>query len=769
MRKIKKWLPLTLFCFTFLFTLLNLLSYTTLIGDDAAFHLVDSLQIIKQEPLRIKYPILFRTLLAPFLHLTGAYRLPEALLIFKILASAIAGFSVLATFIYVKETLGFSPAILSAFFIAISQKNMQMLGWGGLPNFTSLGLYPIVLLMYLRIRGRSSSEKKGLKILFFLIIISVFLFHYWSGAILLTILTLYQLFSLKITKKNIVLILSLLTVLLLFLNFGPIGPTFRKAIEKTIFLCTQREALIHLGLIWREIISLFDPRAVPNLVMRVLAVMGLILLIQRIPEGENERGFSLIMISWLLVPLMLLFSITYEVFRSRFLYFLTYPFYILTSIAITSILRYTTRAIKLLALFFEGPKKSIGRPLLSLALASLFILPLISLNYESMSIIGENLQLFYPQSSEAIINSINWAQNFTPPNSTIVSTTWGGTPLKKGPSHWMMLTGRIALRSMPILSDLTIEITTGTFRVYEGVFNHQENPKIEFHVINPFKDGNELMVSFREVRSMLSYNDSGTEVEIPLSEYQERTIQILTQSEGATWLTSKSTYKEFALKKVLRLRDDSSTIELYYNITTNQRLEDAYLTINYFLPNTTFNKILIPGILEWGSPWDKPTQSCPDGGWASILSTSNSMTQALVAYTNPIDNILAVLRFNENPPSITVNSTGEGGIHESTFTFPLGTLKENQTKSIKIELGFFNIRSRWNPISLDEITQLFETHSKISEVEIRGLQDTIDIITKVGPVYVMSEDGYLSPDFPNCPLFNRIYANNHIVAYQSKK
>ena len=764
MQKIRSWLPLVLFCFAFLFTLINLLAYTTLIGDDAAYHLADSLQNIKREPLRTSYPILFRALLAAFLQLTGASELPEALLLLKILASVISGFGVLATFIYVKEILGFPSALLSSFLISISLKNMQMLGWGGLPNFTSLALFPVILLMCLRNRGR-----KSIAFIFILTILSAFLFHYWSGAVLISIVALYHLFTLKRTGKRVILVISLVAIVVLLLNFEPIGGLFKSIYRRTIFGCTQREAFIHLGILWNGILGSLNLGGGYIMVIPRLAGIGLLIVIQRILKNERERRFYLMVVSWLLVPLVLLFFIIHPSVRNRLFYILTYPFFILFSITTISILQYLYRAMKLLTLLLMDPKKGIGRHLLPLALASLFTLTLISQSYGSMNMIGKNLQLYYPQSSNAIIDSIKWAQDFTLQNSTIISTTWSGPPWKKGPSRWMKLIGRTALRSMPILSDLTIEITTGTLRVYEGVFNHQENPRIEFHVVNPFKETNESMVSIREVNSMLSYNDSGTGIQIPLSEYQERIIQILTQSAGATWFVSHSTYEQFILTKGLHLRDDSSTIELYYNITANYRLEEAYLTINTLLPNITFNKVLLPGVLEWGSPWDKPTDLSREGLWASITSASDNMTERLVAYTNAMDNILTALRFDENPVSITVNSTEEGGIHESTLAFPLGIIQENQTKSIKIELGFSNLRSRWRPIDLEEVKGLFGARCEAGEIEVRGLEDTIELLSSGGPVYVMSEDEYLSPDFPSCTLFNRIYANDYIVAYQSKK
>jgi hypothetical protein len=761
----REWLPMILFCFAFLFTLLNTLTYTTLVGEDVADHITGSLQILEQAPLRGDYPVLFRALLAPLLSLTGTQELPDILLLVKILASAIAAFGVLMIYVYVKRAFGFSPAILSSFLIAISQKNMQMVGWGGLPNLTSLVLFPLAFyFIYLMSEGTSSSNKKNLRILFFLILLSSFLFHYWSGAILFSIVALYYLLSAKRRNKILVLVGSMVAGLIL-LNFGAIGSTVGAALSRTIIFCTQREALIHLGLLWDGILSTLSVGAINTSLMPILIGVGLILVIYRLFGNNEKRASSLALISWLIVPFLLLFSITYWYYWDRFLYFLTYPAFILTSIAAISILQYALRTIKILTLFLEGSKKIIVSRLLPLALVSLFTLSLLSQGYGSMRIIGENLQLFYPESSNAIISSINWGREFTPQDSTIVSTSWGGPPWVKGPSHWMMLTGRNTLTNLSVLSDLVINVDTKTLRIYEGVYNNYENPRVDFRVINPFENDSHPMISFMDARSMLTYNDL---IRTPLSDFQERSIQTLNESSSEVLVLSHSTYKQFTLTKSLILRNDTSSIELIYNITANQRLEEAYLTLDAFLPNVTFSKVLLPGVLEWGSPWDNPTDMSVENHWASITSTSDNMTESLVAYTNSMDNILAVLRFDEKF-SITINSTKERGIHESVVTFPLGTIQENETRSIRMELGFFNLRSTWNQITTGEIKQLFGTLNEGGAIKVRSLQGTIDLLSSRGPIYVMSEDEYLSLGFPDCTLFNRIYDNDYIVAYLNRK
>jgi len=329
----------------------------------------------------------------------------------------------------------------------------------------------------------------------------------------------------------------------------------------------------------------------------------------------------------------------------------------------------------------------------------------------------------------------------------------------------MMLTGRNTLINVSVLSNLAINVDTKTLRIYEGVYNNYENPRIEFRVINPFQNASQPMIRFMDARSMLTYNDL---IRTLLSDFQERSIETLNESSSEVLVLSHSTYKQFTLTKSLVLRNDRSVIELIYNITANQRLEEAYLTFDALLPNLTFSKVLLPGVLEWGSPWDKPTDMGMENHWASITSNSDNMTESLVAYTNSMDNILAALRFDEEF-SITVNSTTERGIHESIVTFPLGTLQENETRTIRVELGFFNLRSTWSQISIEEIKQLFKAHSEEGVIKVSSLQDTVDLLSSKGPVYVMSEDEYLSPDFPNCTLFDRIYANDHITTYLSKK
>ncbi len=764
-----KWPIALIITFSFLFTLLNLLSYTTLIGDDAAWHLEDSLQTIKKEPLRIGYPILFRSLLSPILKLTGTKELPKALIIIKILASTATTLSILATYLFVKRIFNYPTAILTAFLLTISPKNMQMLSWGGLPNYFSLTLYPLSLyLLSIKDKEKTQYKTRGINIVILFTILCSFLFHYWSGAILITIFSLYYLTTLKRTRKNLLLAMLIILTLLLLINFNPIKSTLNSAKNHTILNCTTREILIHINLIWNGIQSSLSLGTNYPIIMPILTGIGLILLIQRL-EGEKERKPYLILISWLTVPLLLLSLITYGKLRERLLYFLIQPTYILISTATTSILRNTLRAIKLLTLFLNNSKKTIGTHLLPLALTTLFALALISGGYGSMKMIKGNLQLFYPDTSKAIINSINWTKETTPQNSTIITTTWSGPPWQRGPSRWMLLTEREAQRSLPILSDLTMEITTETLRIYEGIHNQQENPSIQFYINNPFSKGYQTILSFTDSQSILTYNNSEMEVIAPLSEYQERIIQLLNKSTEELWIISHTKYQNFNITKSINLQNNRSIIRLYYNITTQQSLEEAKLTLHLLISNVTFNKVLLPGVLEWASPWNNPTNLSKEENWATITTTSKDMTQNLIAYTNQIDNTLTVLKFDENQVQITINATKEGGIKETTLTFPLGTIQENQTTSIKIQLGLFNLHSRWKPITIEDINRLLKTTTEPGKIEVKGLKETLKELTTTGPVYVISQDEYLSPDFPNCTLFNRIYANNHITAYQARE
>ena len=764
-----KWPIALIITFSFLFTLLNLLSYTTLIGDDAAWHLEDSLQTIKKEPLRIGYPILFRSLLSPILKLTGTKELPKALIIIKILASTATTLSILATYLFVKRIFNYPTAILTAFLLTISPKNMQMLSWGGLPNYFSLTLYPISLyLLSIKDKEKTQYKTRGINIVILFTTLCSFLFHYWSGAILITIFSLYYLTTLKRTRKNLSLAILIILTLLLLINFKPIKGTLNSVKNHTILNCTTREILIHLNLIWNGILNSLSLGTNYPIIMPILTGIGLMLLIHRL-EVEEERKPYLILISWLTVPLLLLTLITYGTLRERLLYFLVHPTYILISIATISILRNTLRAIKLLTLFLNNSKKTIGTHLLPLALTTLFTLALISGGYGSMKMIKGNLQLFYPDTSKAIINSINWTKETTPQNSTIITTTWSGPPWQRGPSRWMLLTERNAQRSLPIISDLTMEITTETLRIYEGIHNQKENPHIQFYINNPFSKGYQTILSFTDSQSILTYNNSEMEVIAPLSEYQERIIQLLNKSTEELWIISHTKYQNFNITKSINLQNNRSIIRLYYNITTQQSLEEAKLTLHLLISNVTFNKVLLPGVLEWASPWNNPTNLSKEENWATITTTSKDMTQNLIAYTNQIDNTLTVLKFDENQVQITINATKEGGIKETTLTFPLGTIQENQTTSIKIQLGLFNLHSRWKPITLEKINRLLKTTTEPGKIEVKGLKETLKELTTTGPVYVISQDEYLSPDFPNYTLFNRIYANNHITAYQARE
>jgi len=218
----------------------------------------------------------------------------------------------------------------------------------------------------------------------------------------------------------------------------------------------------------------------------------------------------------------------------------------------------------------------------------------------------------------------------------------------------------------------------------------------------------------------------------------------------------------------LKLSGDKSYIDFCFNITANKDIDETYLTLVYSLPASIFSKSYLPGILEWSSPWEKPTDISHDDSWSTLTTTSQDLSEDLICYTNSRDNLLAALMLDGNDYIITTNSTQERQIHETTLCFSIGNIKKNENKIIKFKAGFFNLRSRWKQISLEEIIKLFQTNTSIKSIEIKVLEQTIKSFIIQGPLYVISEDKYLANSFSDCTLFNRVYSNKHIVAYQSR-
>ena len=125
-------------------------------GNDPGVHLNHIFEIVKTgrvslQQFSLTLPLL-HVFVAIWLDLAGAVDLLQAVFFLKILMSFIGAISVLAVYLFCRETFGKVPALLSSIVLAISVPLMEITSWGGYPNMAAL-LY-ITLIFFLLVNNR---------------------------------------------------------------------------------------------------------------------------------------------------------------------------------------------------------------------------------------------------------------------------------------------------------------------------------------------------------------------------------------------------------------------------------------------------------------------------------------------------------------------------------------------------------------------------------------------------------------------------------------
>jgi hypothetical protein len=655
---------------------------------------------------------------------------------------------VLAVFLVTRLVWNESAAFIVAFFVAISQTDIQILCWGGEPNIVALFLIPTIFYLFLK---RDKIGRAPFLVSATFLAAAIFLVHSLSAAVFLGIVSVTILVVLAFprtfneSRKSI-----LRWVLPLFVGAVLISPFLATAVPAYL---NQNVTILGTPAIEQALVV---NRAVPiETSLALFVCVALFFLFSKVIKG---RFFSLpvfLVIIWLLVPLVLTQDYSFGLYLDsiRFLYFLIYPVLILLAVLIDYSLMRVTKVISSYLVSNEENNKKTQFPnrLTSNIKANmkfkaiyggilLIVLLVLTLNVPIFCYpwTGIRIQEFYQVMDKDGYQAIEWAKNNTPADSVFVS------PMAYG---WWL--AGVGLR--PTLTDVALQDITlaREVNISENVsYLLDTDYAIDNGYIQVREDGGYIARHNPIFLADLNSADS------PYAFFQFNSSQIILLSHIGN--STQST--NVAELPVVDMKLDGGNGDSPSIIINKQNSLFSYTQITEVTKGSLFaNMTIIVQGLTANSSMD----------WLNLIFDSQGTLQ------QPMNNTLAILDqsvnecgqliFAQTQPTISSFNSQNPCITQLSYD-----LQGRSTVEIQILVGMFPVKASeiQNPSVLEKaLTANLQNLPTVPALPITNF-DYKSALQQYNVSYVVNLDSELNPKYADDPEFSLAFINPEVTIFK---
>jgi asparagine N-glycosylation enzyme membrane subunit Stt3 len=732
-------------------------------GNDPAVHLAKAEKIVVEGRITYSavswYPPLFHALLAVLQIFAGTLDIMVAAFILKMLIATLNVLILLSTYLLCRRLFGMGAAVASAVFTVLSVPLFEMAFWGGYANF--LGLAYISFIFYIMNKDLQVSVKT---FLLFLVAFTIVLSHQLATFVFVLMLVPAFLFSTIGSKKRLLVLLGLIVGgglallawyarILLANSSGIIG-----ILEHLFF--TMEESVYSIPEVGLD--ALIRNNFGASLFLALAGIPLIYILFKK-----SLKALTLL-VFWIAIPFILSQSYLFGLYLPyvRFVYFFATPIAILAGIFTYTTFRYSlTRFPSLIKSKFSlniARKRAIT--IFSVALIITFFL------LQSVFFIqrNETYPQFYERASIASYNSGLWIKQHSVPEGTIVTS--------RSPGTWFYLFSdyeviqeidpqysRSSVAEALLYSFYEMDNTHTLNREYTSA-SSSAGQAIYASVYNIWRKG--ISISNKDVT--VNYTDShGEWVPFSLSETDEN-IYWTHRTADEAQLVSEYTHELFTVEKVVTFTSNSSVINIDWKVTANQNFPKAKMVItDYLNPEFQFREALIPGLLEWQNPWEKPSVIDTQNEW--VLTEGNSsymLDEDIMAIRDTKNRILAVFDFSNTPDFFSLGALKDHKIDALRLRYELDDMEEGESREISFSVLFYALESeemeQW---TMSEIKQLLElkTERKIQE------SDFYSFIEEYNIKFVVVDTQQVLSNIEATPDLDKIYDNSRTIVYTTKR
>jgi hypothetical protein len=686
------------------------------LGNDPAVHLsrAEMFLAMGRIPLGdvLWYPPLFHVWLATFIAFTGgaAITIEQAVFLLKCVTVLVNWLVIFSVYLLGRKFFGKKTGVLASSFLLISLPFWEVNFWGGYTSVASLG-FMILLVYFLALNKKDTVT-----------------------SLVIFMLTFFMVLTHQLTTFMAVLILGPFVLVTFFRSKGRFPKAWLAVIlgGGLAFALYYSETIIpHIG----DIIVLHILSGVQSLnyeipavtaqafwlnfdFLLVFAAAGLIVGFFKSRENKQKSFFALLALG-LLVPLLL----TQTYLAGLLLPFERFIYYIVPFLAIFA----AVAVAFIIDLMLSSYRKMINRrvfiKIAAVVLVALMVVVLVVRFEELGKQVNEELY-YYSISDRNAYDAAVWVrENYLGPATTVVS---------EKPGSWFGLySGKMVIAANNLVIqrnveaecvlDLACEIEQPTtlIRTYDA------KGEISSENYVSMDDVWKRATYFDQEGAFLSFEMAGSQYRFALSELT-RELTLNFQNNNSKSFDLKYYNDQVVVTENITVFNDMYQSTVNWNISPVQNEISnvtLYLT-SYFDGSFSFQQAYIPGVLNWESPWNKPSEVGPDNSWAVVNFTGNALTDIYMGAYDAKNSVAFMMKFNKLPEWGNAGVLANHNIDAFRFQYQYDNISPGQNASSSYQILTLSKSSYSTMPQLNDLKSVFDVKADF-ELITRNFADYI--------------------------------------------
>jgi hypothetical protein len=356
-----------------------------------------------------------------------------------------------------------------------------------------------------------------------------------------------------------------------------------------------------------------------------------------------------------------------------------------------------------------------------------------------------------------------WLRNHYPGEATVVVT--------EVPGFWFRLfSGKnVTAATNPIIERNAISESVLALS-YE--LEHPQSLVRAFEAKGDFSD--DTSVSINGVWNRISYSSAGGDFLSYIENGVEKRTRLLNFTRETGFevsspprLVIRYINEDLSITKTISFQNDRYPINVNWTLsTTKNGISNVVLYVSIFFDlRFSFQKALVPGMLTWENPWDKPS-SFEEGNWSTVDFSPSTLTDNYIGLYDEKNGATFALKFDEIPDWGNVGALASRQIDAIRFNHTLSTLSIGKETSFGYQVLTFSKSS--NPavqMPTDVKSLLAAKAPEPFEVMSR---DYRDYIRQNNIQFIVYDKNQLDTKMVHSKLLELIYSNNRYVIFKIK-
>jgi hypothetical protein len=494
----------------------------------------------------------------------------------------------------------------------------------------------------------------------------------------------------------------------------------------------------------------------------VISFVGIVIAFLKL-RARREPLFFLILFMSFIVPFVLAESYLFGLYLpfQWFIYYLMPPMVILAAVSIGF-------AADQLSAFYRKHKQSWKKIRLRAVAVSLVALMCLLLVVRFGTVYGKIMEgsVYYSTSDIKAYDAGTWLKNNYPDETTVVVT--------EVPGFWFRLySGKTVIAE----TDPIIERNAIAAAVLELAYEI-ENPLTLVRAYDMTKGtvADENYVSINDVWRKVSFSAAdGSHISYRANGVYKENVSLSTFNRESVFEDQSSPKKvlfryfndEVSITQTILLQNDTYPIVVSWSVSpVASEITDVALYVSTFFDlQFSFEEAYVPGMLDWETPWNRPSYIDEDG-WAVVDFSRSTLTGNYLGFYDPEEEVVFALNFQELPDWGNVGVLGNRQIDAFRFQYDFDKVGINETASFTYQYTTFSEASFPEMPNFTDLQGLFD-FKPASTFGIKS-RDYHEYIKDKTIGFIVYDKNQLDTKLVRCKLLELVYSNDRYFIFKIK-